>query len=461
MKIKEIIDEITAEQGTNAKIELIKKYKSNPIFERVLYLTYSRRIKFYLKQIPEYTTSIKTSPIPLETALLGLDELIYRRLTGHAGIAHLKMILEAIDPQDAEVIVKIIKRDLKLGTATTSINKAMPGLIEKEPYMGGIPYNEKDAADLFRKGGYAICDVKEDGRFQNNMIRGGEVDMTSRPGEVVYLPDAPFVQELSQLEDCVLTGELVVPGIPRYKSNGLINAVSVINRKKSEGLETRKEEVKFAKEEGLTVKEFTDRIELRVWDVITPDEFFAKFSPIPLLERRKRVEKILENTKMTRCVKYRLVHSLKEAKEHFAEMLEAGEEGTMLKDPKAAWKDGKRKTSIKMKLEMNVDMKVTAFNYGNPGTKNENVISAIQCESRDGKVRSVCAGIKEADMKYIEANQASLLGKIIDVKSCGITTRDGKSALLHPVFIEFRTDKFEADSYEEIVKIEAGVKGLS
>ena len=54
MKIKQIFDEIAAEPGTNAKMDILKKYKDNELLRRVLYLANSKRVKYYIKRIPSY-----------------------------------------------------------------------------------------------------------------------------------------------------------------------------------------------------------------------------------------------------------------------------------------------------------------------------------------------------------------------------------------------------------------------
>ena len=62
MKIKEIFDEIANESSTNEKMNILSKYKDNELLIQVLYLANSKRIKFYIKQIPEYfqiTSGIK------------------------------------------------------------------------------------------------------------------------------------------------------------------------------------------------------------------------------------------------------------------------------------------------------------------------------------------------------------------------------------------------------------------
>ena len=78
MNIRKILEEIAAESGSNMKIEILKKHKDNALLERVLYMTYSKRVKFYIKQIPEYSFDPKFDHPSLEDAMNSLEKLSSR-----------------------------------------------------------------------------------------------------------------------------------------------------------------------------------------------------------------------------------------------------------------------------------------------------------------------------------------------------------------------------------------------
>ena len=52
MTIKQIFDEINSVSGDKDKMNVLSKYKENETLKRVLYLCKSKRIKFFIKQIP-------------------------------------------------------------------------------------------------------------------------------------------------------------------------------------------------------------------------------------------------------------------------------------------------------------------------------------------------------------------------------------------------------------------------
>ena len=136
MTIKQIFDEIAAEPGTNEKMNILSKYKEDGLLVRVLYLANSKRVKFYIKQIPDYRITQSNQYTKLNLALDELSLLSSRVVTGNSASLHLKSILERLNADDAYIIERIIEKDCKIGIGTRNINKVIPNLIEKVGYMG-------------------------------------------------------------------------------------------------------------------------------------------------------------------------------------------------------------------------------------------------------------------------------------------------------------------------------------
>jgi len=112
-----------------------------------------------------------------------------------------------------------------------------------------------------------------------------------------------------------------------------------------------------------------------------------------------------------------------------------------------------------MKLEMDIDLKIVGFNYGTG--KNAELISSLNCETSDGKLKTRPQGINEDDMEYITKNQKKLLGTIVEVKCSGLSKDSSNNySLLHPVFKILRDDKKTANSLTEVMDIEKMIKGL-
>jgi hypothetical protein len=461
MTIKQIFDEIAAEPGTNQKMVILGKYRDNELLERVLYLANSKRVKFYIKQIPEQTV-INEQLKDLEFAVQQLAHLSNRDVTGDVARNFLKELLESLSADDAYIIERIIEKDCRLGMGTTNINKIFKGLIEDTPYMGAISFDEKKARSIFNDGKRAYSQIKMDGRYCNAIIRNGEVELESRQGEPTIVTGATFLQELADFPDCVLNGELTIDGVSRYESNGVIaSIISILSKQESRGpAETLKHIAKFESKHGGFNKAL-ESIRFTVWDTITVDEYFDQRSTTPYSERIVNYSTALYDLKptMISAVEMHDVATYEEALLRFQEALADGQEGTILKATDGGWKDGKPNWQIKMKLEMDVDLRITGFNYGTG--KNINVISSVNAESSDGKVVTRPTGINEAMMKYITDNQEALLGTIVECKCSGLSQdSEGNYSLLHPVFKSLRDDKDTCDDLQSIIAIENMVKGL-
>ena len=463
MKIKQIFDEIAAEPGTNAKMDILKKYKDNELLRRVLYLANSKRVKYYIKRIPSYEYfGVNYS---LEQALGIILAISNRDVTGQLAIDKLVLVLENVDADDAYIIERIIEKDCKIGMGTSNMNKVIKGLIEDTPYMGAVSFDEKKARKIFEKGGKGISQVKMDGRYCNAIIRAGEVELESRQGEPTIVTGAKFVEELTQLDDCVLNGELTMDGIPRYESNGIIaSIIDICGKKESRTDKENEKKLATFEEKHGNFEEALSKIRYTVWDRISIDEYFETKSNVPYNKRAIELNRALKNIETTRVsiVEGVVVNSYEEAISHFQEILARGEEGTILKSYDGEWKDGKPTWQIKMKLELALDLVITGFNYGTKGTKNENVVSSLNAETSCGKLKTRPQGLTESLMAEITENQENLLGTIIEVKCSGLSfDNTGAYSLLYPAFKGFRDDKSEANSLDECIEIQNAAIGLT
>ena len=469
MNIKQIFDEIAAESGTNQKMVILGKYTDNELLKRVLYLANSKRVKFYIKQLPEYTRNVNQNNT-LEFVVSELYHIIDRHVTGNDALNFLRDILASVDSDNAYIIERIIEKDCKIGMGTSNMNKVFKNLIEDTPYMGAVSFDEKKARKLFEKGNKGYSQVKMDGRYCNATILNGEVYLESRQGEPTIVTGAKFLgflRELALMNEVVLNGELTMDFTPRYESNGIIASIIDICGKRGERTEQEnsKKLSTFESKHG-NFEEALAKIRYTVWDMITIEEYNEASSKTPYNTRLKNLDNVFfgneQTSSMVSIIENREVNTFEEAMGHFKEMLGRGEEGTILKSQTGEWKDGKPIWQIKLKLELNLDLIITGFNYGTKGTKNEHVVSSFNAETSCGLLKTRPQGLKEDLMKEITENQDKLLGTIIEVKCSGLSfDNTGAYSLLYPAFKHFRDDKGTANSLKECIEIQNAALGLS
>lgn len=449
MTIKNIFDEIANEPSTNEKMNILNKYKDNELLKKVLYMANSKRVKFYIKQIPVYSR-LETHTHPLMGALFALDLLSNRNVTGHEAIQHLKEVLMCCEPDDAYIIERIIEKDCKIGMGTRNINKVFPDLIEKTGYMGCKPYSKELILKLLSKG-KAYSQEKMDGRFINIIIQGGEIMNESRQGEPTILDNPKFMSELAQLKDCVLNGELTMEGLLRYESNGIITSLISIATKQANGEDATKD-INKLEAKHMPYREALDLIRVTAWDILTIDEYFTRKCKRPYHERFDELNSVLNGFKTLSVVETRIVSSLEEVMQHFEDVIKRNGEGTVVKSMDGVWADTKPSYQIKVKKEINLDLRVVGFNYGTG--KNNKLISSLNVESEDGILKTSPTGITEEDMEYITVNQDILMNKILEIKCSGISVDSkGNYSVLHPVYKLIRTDKSIANTLAECIEI--------
>jgi DNA ligase-1 len=461
-----ILNAIRETASKNEKESIIRQNKDNTLFRLLLEMTYSPLIKFGIKAIPaplETTGEL----LSLEQALNELKPLMTREITGHSATYYLACILGHLEPDNKDIIEKVINRSLKLGCSTSTINKAIEkNFIKEAPYMGCKPYSSKAVDALFDKYDTVYSQVKLDGRYTNVVIDNG-ISMESRQGlPTDFGSHFDFLLGLDEVygEPLVLHGELVMHDIDRYTANGIISSIVSISDKLQDGEDVSKELTKFQKEHGETYDEMLSRVSIVTWDFIplsiykSREKWSTKYS-----ERLEILKKLINsaNNERLSLVEIKIVKNKKEALEHFYECRNHGEEGTVLKGD-SFWVDSKPSFQIKLKTECLIELIIKSPKFGGKLTKNKNLISSLNVESSDGLLKTTPAGMSEKVMAWVTENINDLIGTIITVKCNGIShDRDGNYSCLHPVVMEFRTDKNIANSLEECLEIDMASLELS
>lgn len=435
MSILQIINEVASDNSRLHKEAVLKREVGNETLKEVFKAAYDPTINYYIKKIPEYDAGHCFPQLDLRAAIRNLDDLSTRKFTGNAASNNLGWILQNCSVEDAKVIEMIIKRDLRCGVTSTTVNKVWKNLIPEYPYMRcSLPKEVKMDSLPWKSGMYS--QLKADGMFANiNHYPDGEIQITSRNGSEFPLNE--FFNLLIDIKEVFNKGtqshgELLVYRngelLPRQIGNGILNSV-LKNGNLPDDCE----------------------IHYEVWDNIPLE--CVKSKGKCLIEYSKRLEGIsVENSSLIHLIETRVVYSMKEALEHYSEKVSQGLEGTIIKYPNAIWKDGTSKEQIKMKVEVEVDLEIVGFNPGNG--KNEQYFGSIIAVSSDRKLKVNVSGFSDEVRKWIHENRDSLMNTVMTVKSNSLMKPSESNeyySLFLPRFVEFRQDKTEADSLQRII----------
>lgn len=441
--VHEIIAELNESNSTNHKLAVLKKYQDHERLKQVLQMTYDQVAFTYgmsLEQIEKFPVQ-ETQTMSLEIAMASLlHNFCTRKVTGHAALQLASNIIGSLSEQDANLLKKIINRDLRINAGSTLINKVFPGLITKPVYMRCDVYSSKTAKNIKFP---AIVQLKADGTYREITVDSGNVSARSRSGENYDYP--VLFEAFKDYPDGVYVGELTVRGIPdRAKGNGLINSDAPPH----------------------------DDIVIQLWDYITIDEYKQaglkdKKNPNKTTyNERWNALNAIEFTRPSKNIEMIPafnVDTLKEALEACSSWMNDGYEGAILKDLNAVFKDGTSKQQLKLKLQIDAEMRITGFTEGSKGTKREGKIGAIEFANDEGTIKGRTSGFSDEQLDYFTNHQNELLNKIMTVQFNDLTKAEGNDyyALSHPRFIEIRDDKDETDTLEKVLALREMAMELS
>lgn len=468
-----IIEAVREAKGTKSKLAIIEEHADNQELRKCVALTYDQLLSFHVSKI-----DVLPPPNPLDalfggveevqqyTLQDGLDVLMKLNAKGSANngdklaLATVKAGLEA---DDAAMLDMIVSRDFKCGATINTFRKVYgDDFVPDFPCMLCSPY-KADEINKHINFSNAYSQLKSDGARCAILCYEEGVEMRSRNGKpyhgLVKLASAAR-KYTKGVGDVVLDGELVVIDAngeicSRQTGNGIINKAS----------------------SGTIGSEEADRVILVVWDIITRAEF-EKQEGVTKLKYTERWDRLLvldkgigcddelmydssgfhKRIKLTEC---RKITSLAEAKEHYAELLKRGEEGTILKDGDGYWEDKRATSQYKFKEEFPAEFKIVGWYHGKKGSKYENYVGGFDIESECGMVASgIGSGLTDA-MRKID-NPDEYIGKVVEIKYNARTIIEGeeKQSLFLPRVVEIRMDKTEADTLEKLIQQEEASREL-
>lgn len=439
----EIIDELANTPSSNDKVEILKKaLAENDGFRKGVELCYSPRIKFYIRQIPEY----KPAAASAYQCIRILDDLklfYNRHVTGSAAVEKLRNILEIAEKQDAEFISRIVQRDLGCGVSAGLINKAAKVALGKEiiPEFPVMLCSAFDSEKLAHFEYPAIIQTKMDGMRIHAIVQNGVVNYFTRNGN--SFEDAPTAlsnyilfdinEHMASPNGFVLDGEMLVVN----------NDGNPVSRKEGNGVLTRLIR-------GTSSADDRNRVRFVVWDVIPIDDFWNGSWPVSYKTRFAVINGVVEKANaatrldLVTVVKSATVENAEEAMKIFQEELSSGNEGVILKSVNGFWKNTRAKWQLKIKAEIEMDAVVVGVQEGTG--KYQGKLGALLCraEDKDGPIEfSVGSGFNDAEREELWKNQP--IGKVVNVKYNEIISSKGNGtrSLFLPIWNGAMEDRNE------------------
>lgn len=430
--INTIFDQLASNSSRNFKIDLLTKHKDNDLLKRVCFLALDPFTQFYIRKIPSYKPAPANLASSLEISLDGLSLLSSRKITGNAAIEYLADLLGNLTAEDAKVVERIIEKDLKCGVSESTVNKVWPGLAFEYPCMLASAYDEKLISKMKWP---AYVQLKADGVRFNAIVKDGSVEFRSRNGKLIQIADPefalPFI-EMAEGVDLVFDGELLV-----------VDDNSILDRKTGNGIISKAIKGTQSEAEGKMVR-------TQLWDWVRLEDFRKGKCNIPYQTRLYELTEALRtvDTDRVSIIPTETCRSFEEALVVFRRYYDQDLEGAIIKATDMIWENKRSKQQIKLKGELECDLKVVDWVEGTG--KHQGRLGALIVESSDGKVRTgLGTGYTDDDRTSITKD---VVGKIVAVKY-NARISDKKSdvdSLFLPVFVCVREDKDQADSSDDI-----------
>lgn len=439
MHLIEKLDAIAATKAKGEKLDIVRTFTGPErlIIQRALDPT----VTYFIAKLAPLDTAHGTSGWgPEEDELL--TKLATRQLTGDAALETVRFHMMELNPKDAELLRRVIIKDLRAGIGANTVNTAFPGLIPEFAYMRcSLPKDSNMKKWDWTQG---MCSqLKANGMFARIAVEAGRVLITTRQGNTFPVNASALAALRADAEwalgdNTETHGELTVwrsgECLPRSQGNGMLNSVM-------EGGEM---------DEGCEVR-------FDAWDQIpliaaVPNGKFEKPYAQRLAELTVRLQESAVRTIM--LIEHRWVSSYAEALAHYKEILARKLEGTVVKHHSAIWRDGDSKDQVKFKLEVDVDLKIVGFNPGTPGTRTEATFGSVICRTADDQLEVSVAGFKRDMEQYLHENRDSVLGKIMCVRANEVSPpcdTNELHSLYHPRVVELRKDKDKADTLQRVL----------
>lgn len=457
-EILQLVDNIAFHASKNEKQALVARYGEDEGFRKVLTLAYNPFITFGIKAVPvQEEGALALEQFNDDTWLL-LDRLAKRDLTGNAARQAVQTEMNLLTKESAELLKRILKKDLRAGFSESTINKALGGIIPEFPYMRCSLLKHIKVSDIpFADG--VFSQLKADGMFANiSHEAGGLVSITSRQG--TPFPEEPFAQFCEEFAkhmrpNTQTHGEFLVlrdgKVLAREIGNGVLNSVL----------------------KGGSFAE-NEKPLLLVWDQIPLEAVMPKgryaapyrvrFADLTNQVIDEGASRLLGETTpfspLIQMIPTRIVRSMDDAMAHYREVLADGKEGTVLKFPEAIWRDGDSKEQIKLKLEVDVDLEIVGFLPGNG--KNAATFGSVLCRTSCEQLEVAVSGFSDKDRLAIHRRRDEVLGMVMTIKANSIMppARSGIYSLFLPRHVEIRSDKSVADDLARVIaQFEAAIRG--
>ena len=426
--IAEIVNELRNTSGSNDKIKVLKKYADTPHLQEIFKWTYDPFLKYGVsKKMIENLENANVNRNAFVTYYefeQFMDTLAKSNINDDLRSQIADYLHHPTNQTTVDLLKCIFTKDLKIGMAAASINKAIPGLIPVFDVMRGQKYSDHKHKLV---GKNIIITEKIDGvRTVAIIDENGDVKFYSRQGkEIEGLVEIEADIRKMNLKNIVLDGETTILDQTGLESKEVFKRTMEIMGSKLE------------RKTGLLYN---------VFDCVPLSQFKAGKCSASASNRKKWfLEKYTkewtfggyEHVKPLPVI-YEGVYREEAVKGFHQNILRRGGEGIMINIASAPYECKRTANLLKVKEMYTMDLKIIGFEEGLVGSKFEGTLGAIVVDYKGHEVK-VGSGYTDDERKFFWENKDDLIGRVIEVQYFEETEdTDGNLSLRFPVYVQLR-----------------------
>lgn len=425
---KDFVTEITASNSKKHKQDVLQKYKDDSVVHRYLkiafdpYAVYGISTKKLHKSVPATSIIGIHSIFELFTYLTqhntGTDQIVGLCQDFLDGVA-------ACDRESADLLEKLICKDLSIGCEAKTINSVIPGLIPTFEVQLAQKYFEKP--ERVEGKTFAITTKIDGGRIIAIKDPAGTVSFYTRAGQKYE----GLVDLEAAFSDSIWPNGIVLDG-----------EITILNDAGIPSKEAYKKAMKITRSDG-------DKhgLKMKVFDILTYDEWINQRCEHTYDQRRM----LLNN--LGYCYRSSYFELLPELYrgtdtskilELLEEAIANSEEGVMINICDAMYEFGRTWNLMKVKKMNTLDLEVVDYEEGSG--RLAGTLGAIHVRYKNGNIVKVGSGFSDTLRKQIWNHDVMIVGKIVEIQYFEETTNaDDGISLRFPVFKDFRPDKLTPD----------------
>ena len=417
MNAIEILEKLESDNSRLFKEALLREHKDNETLRRALVMAADPWKNWGVAKYDKLPSSAGGHDDATLASFVDLLDLLNdRKLTGNKARGAVESSISAFDELGQKWAERLLWRNLRCGVSATTINKIWPGSV--------VPFAVALAESLTTKGvngDFTITDpikypvrveAKLDGLRCVAVKHRGEVSMFTRSGTPIEtLPRIKAAIEALKADDFVLDGEAM--------AGSWEDSASVMMSSK-----TKKDD------SGMLY---------HVFDCVGFEDWQAQKSEAHYHTRLLDISMIIGDTQGTpfRYVKAITADDETELRKFYAECLDEGYEGVMLKDMAAPYRWKRSDAILKMKPVATEEGVITSWYEAKESTKRAGQFGGFVVLTPNGVTTRVGGGYSDdLKSKIFSEGPDTYIGRIAELEHQPPFTPDGK--LRFPVFCRFR-----------------------